>query len=563
MPTPRSATSVEGMNTTPQNQTSDPYASPPRAQQPYGPPPPYMHAATNGPAPTAPRNSGWSTEGLLGRVLAVAGVAVTLLGVVMMLLVAAAAGLLTPPVRVGGGVALSLALLAGGHLLMHRDGGRVGGIALSATGIGGLYILDVAATLAYGWLPWWLGLAVATVIGVGGVALAWAWRTEVLATLVVACVGPLVLYMGYGEDAVVTMLLLVLLQAVACVPEAVKGWASLTVPRTLAPVVCAHLLLIHRSLDTVTVLAACAVAAVGLCTVLATSRRGDNPVQSVMHFVATTPFLTALALLDGWVTLAAAVALALVTLLPMVVLRPVGTSLEVSGGAVTALALGVAAHELVPVRWYAVVLFLVALVFAVTAYSARSKAHLVISGVAGGLAPVCAFGPYGSPMLAVGVLMTAWVVVFGTALVQRFGADLDATVVLGSLGLWVSLTLTGQGLGELFGGAGGEISVVTTLLWVVAGLAVLFLGLKLVERPESTAVCGMTFVGAALAKLFLIDLAGTGDMVRAATVLLTGLCLLGGGALYGAAFKKRKHELRARQAPVRPMAPQQPNLPVG
>jgi len=54
-----------------------------------------------------PRDSNW-----IGKVLAVAGVAVTLIGVVLLLVLAAQAGILRPEIRVGAGVVLAGALVA-------------------------------------------------------------------------------------------------------------------------------------------------------------------------------------------------------------------------------------------------------------------------------------------------------------------------------------------------------------------------------------------------------------------------------------------------------------------
>ena len=55
--------------------------------------------------------------------LAVAGVAVTLIGVVLLLVLAAQAGILRPEMRVGAGAVLAVGLVAVGARINRRPGG--------------------------------------------------------------------------------------------------------------------------------------------------------------------------------------------------------------------------------------------------------------------------------------------------------------------------------------------------------------------------------------------------------------------------------------------------------
>ena len=114
---------------------------------PVQPPTP---VAPSRPSPTErpPRSDGW-----IGKALAVAGVAVTLVGVVLLLVLAAQAGILRPEFRVGGGAVLALGLVGAGWWLQRRPGGRVGAIALAATGIAAAYIDVIAVTTVYHWVP--------------------------------------------------------------------------------------------------------------------------------------------------------------------------------------------------------------------------------------------------------------------------------------------------------------------------------------------------------------------------------------------------------------------------
>ena len=117
-------------------------------------------------APRPPRDASW-----IGKVLAVAGVAVTLIGVVLLLVLAAQAGILRPEIRVGAGAVLAGALVGVAVRLYARPGGRVGAIALAATGIAAAYMDVIAVTTIYDWVSAPVGLVLAAVIGGGGLTL--------------------------------------------------------------------------------------------------------------------------------------------------------------------------------------------------------------------------------------------------------------------------------------------------------------------------------------------------------------------------------------------------------
>ncbi len=121
-------------------------------------------------APRPPRDASW-----IGKVLAVAGVAVTLIGVVLLLVLAAQAGILRPEIRVGAGAVLAGALVAVAARLQRPPGGRVGAIALAATGVAAAYMDVIAITTIYDWVSAPVGLVIAAVIGGGGLTLARRW----------------------------------------------------------------------------------------------------------------------------------------------------------------------------------------------------------------------------------------------------------------------------------------------------------------------------------------------------------------------------------------------------
>ncbi len=146
----------------------------PQYQQPHAAAPMPQQAVP--PAPSVqkpPRDQSW-----IGKLLAVAGVAVTLIGVVLLLVLAAQAGILRPEIRVAGGVLLAGALVAVAIWLYNRPGGHVGAIALAATGIAAAYIDVIAITTIYDWVSAPVGLVVAAVIGGGGLTLARRWDSQ-------------------------------------------------------------------------------------------------------------------------------------------------------------------------------------------------------------------------------------------------------------------------------------------------------------------------------------------------------------------------------------------------
>ena len=123
-------------------------------------------------------------QGWIGKLLAVAGVAVTLVGVVLLLVLAAQAGILRPEIRVAAGAVLAAGLVGVAVRWNRRAGGRTGAIALAATGVAAAYIDVVAVTTIYEWVAPAVGLLLAAVIGGAGLTLARRWDSQHLGLLV-------------------------------------------------------------------------------------------------------------------------------------------------------------------------------------------------------------------------------------------------------------------------------------------------------------------------------------------------------------------------------------------
>ncbi|BDH58901.1 DUF2339 domain-containing protein [Tsukamurella sp. PLM1] len=149
----------------------------PAAPVPLRPAAPIPFRPAPGRPPLAPRPAK-PPAFTVARVLAGAGVLVTLIGVAFLLVLAAQAGLLGPAVRVGLGAALATGLFGAGVWLRGRPGGRTGAAALVATGVAAAYLDTVAVTGIYHWVHPTIGLALAGLIALGGLALAARWRSQ-------------------------------------------------------------------------------------------------------------------------------------------------------------------------------------------------------------------------------------------------------------------------------------------------------------------------------------------------------------------------------------------------
>lgn len=201
------------------------------------PPPPVYHQPPAAPvytppvAPPVPKPD--PDRGWIGKALAVAGVGVTLIGVVLLLVLAAQAGLLRPELRVAAGGVLGAALVGIGMRLHARPGGQVGAIALSATGIAALYMDVMAVTTIYHWVAAPVALVIGAIVGGGGLSLARRWGSEHLAVLVLV---PLVLLAPVITDGVTLLLIgfMIALSAAALLVQIGRDWLWMHAARTAA-----------------------------------------------------------------------------------------------------------------------------------------------------------------------------------------------------------------------------------------------------------------------------------------------------------------------------------------
>ena len=129
---------------------------------------------------------------------------------------------------------LAGALVGVAARLNARAGGRVGAIALAATGVAAAYMDLIAVTTIYDWVSAPVGLLLAAVIGGGGLTLARRWDSQHLGLLVLL---PLIVLAPIVTDGI-TMLLIAFMLAIAAASLPVqlgKDWIWLHAARIAAP----------------------------------------------------------------------------------------------------------------------------------------------------------------------------------------------------------------------------------------------------------------------------------------------------------------------------------------
>lgn len=544
---------------------------PPTAHPPRGPLPPRNGA----PGSRPPSPPWWQREGLISRLLAVAGVAVTLIGVVMLLVLAAQAGIFGPVPRVVAGAVFSAALVGAGVRVFRRPGGRVGGIALAATGFAGAYLDVIAMTTIYDWLHPVPGFAAALGVAAAGVGLAVQWRSQPLAVLVVA--GAAVLAPFVTIELALLAFLIVL--QVACVPVQMRyDWPFLHLVRTVPAVLATHFTILAFAIEqpddhqALVVAAATAVAAVGLGgAILVTRQRPGDLVASLTCALACTPLLAAPALIDrpaatilsaGYA--AVLLAVAATTLVPKLrdVARIPGHTAIVAGTggsfALLEALWGVTTGSTLPLG-----LLLVGACYLGVAGQARNRVAALFGtgyAVLGGIGLLSVADPEtlaishraiedlstataAAALAGLGVLAVAlW------TLRRLFGTTSDESVTtllwIGASGAALYLVTTAAvSLGVAAGAANGFVigHSVSTIIWMAGALAALLYGLRRVGADVSATVkvalgSGLLVTAAALAKLFLFDLSTLDGLIRVAAFLMVGILLLVAGTRYARAF---------------------------
>ncbi|CAN5264947.1 DUF2339 domain-containing protein [soil metagenome] len=534
-------------------------APPPYYPAPPPPPPAYRPIPVAQPARRAPRKRDTDRQGWIGKVLAVAGVAVTLVGVVMLLVLAAQAGILAPPVRVTAGAVLAVALVGVALRLNSRPGGRIGGIALAATGIAAAYIDVIAVTTIYDWVPPVAGLLLAAAIGGGGLTLARRWDCEQLGLLVLI---PLAVLAPIVSDGVTALSIgfMLALSAASLPVQLGKDWMLMYAARTVVvtlPLVVALLTGSFGTPENPWLLGgasgvAALLAVVGALLVLPTATH--RVAVAILAAVGAGPALSAAIVVDQVlaVLLAAAVSAGLLAIVLLArhlpgVTHPVAViwsalSAVAALVAVTvafdgyieplallalALVVAVAGRHSAQARWAAVgFMFVGSVVFV----SYAPPAHLALAATMA--------VPEAISVLATSALLIACAISICRAWTPVVDIDVAKLWWGGALAITIyavtSFTVT---LGVLLGGVEGGFlggHMAATICWIVMAAALFGYALRVGNRDARTAPIagGLALTAAAVAKLILFDLGTLDGIFRVVVFIVVGLVLLAMGAGY-------------------------------
>ncbi|WP_370331940.1 DUF2339 domain-containing protein [Mycolicibacterium hippocampi] len=528
------------------------YQPPPPPPRPLPPPP-------QQPQPPRERSQGW-----IGKLLAVAGVAVTLVGVVLLLVLAAQAGILRPEFRVAAGAMLAAGLVGAAWWLDSRPGGRVGAIALAATGIAAAYMDVIAVTTIYGWVSAPVGLVLAAVIAAGGLALARRWDSEHLGLLVVV---PLIGLAPIVTDGVTLLLIgfMLALSAVSVPTQLGRDWIWLHVARIAAMVLPLLSALGARAFDSgedLSLAGACAIAAVvslGAALILLPGT-ANRTAMALLTAVGVTPVLGVVLAVDH--VIAALMAGALSAALLAIVL--VGERFPGVPGVVRRVfsaTSAVAALIAVTVAFDGPVAAPVLLAMAVVVAVAGRSDHVARWSATGfaivGAALQSGYAPP-SALLEPTVLATASAV---STLVSSILLAACAVVIVWSWrttahALWVgavvvivyAVTLFTVTAGTLVGGDddlgfyAGHMAA--TICWIVMAAGLFGYAARRPRTERAVPLAGgLGLVAAAMAKLFLFDLGTLDGIFRVAVFIVVGLILLGMGAGYARLLEKQDHAM--------------------
>ena len=533
------------------------YAPPPPqwpAPPPVAPPPRYSPPPSAPKAPRPPRDASW-----IGKVLAVAGVAVTLIGVVLLLVLAAQAGILRPEIRVGAGALLAGALVVVGTRLNARPGGRVGAIALAATGIAAAYMDVIAVTTIYGWVSAPIGLVIAAVIGGGGLMLARRWDSQHLGLLVLV---PLIVLAPIVTDGI-TMLLIAFMLAISAASLLVqlgKDWVWLHAARITAPTFPLLIALVAAHIgdgNAAWLAGGCAIAAalaiVGALVLLPSTR--NRVAMALLTIAGVFPVLcTSVALAPSVAALMAAGLAAALLAVVLVGDRLPGVTKVVRQiwSATSAVSALIAVTVAFDGEIAAPVLLAMTVVIAVAGRrDAIARLVAIGFGVIGGLlylsyAPPTSLvratllsTPDSVAILVSSILLIAAMLAIIWSWIGRSVLDTDAVrVLLACLAVVVvySVTVFTVTAGVMAGGESGGFfagHMAATICWIAMAAALFVYAARRTRDDRSLPIAGgLALVAGSMAKLFLFDLGTLDGMFRVAVFIVVGLVLLGMGAGY-------------------------------
>jgi len=525
------------------------------------------------PKPQVQRASWWEREGMVVRLLGVAGAGVLLIGVALLVTYAIQHGYLGPVARVTGAGILAAGLIAFAGRV-HRDPQRASGaLAIASAGYATAYLDVMAVTTIYDWLPAPAGLVLAAVVGASGIILARAWNSQFLALVTVGGVAALAPVIGSGRTLLTAAFLVVL--AITAYPAHIgHSWFVLHAVRVL-PAVAALLAVLPRQDQHADVVALAAVlAGFELGTGLMATRRPEPTLLAAVLPLSALPlFATADRLpVPAWLIFSAA---ALVYSLAAVAargehVRDVFRLAPWAGAVGTAFAAAAVDAGTSP-SWRTSAIALLALAYAASArglgtatpsWHTMSAIVLTTAAVVAALptAMLMASRHYAVTTAFVDHVVTFAAVVCAVAFLRgplhRYAARLPhenarlLSLLTIGLGLAFAVATVVAGavvLGRRIGTAEGGF--VTGQALVTLGIAVgaaylLMHGLRRSGDAGLALRAGLALAAVAVGKLLFYDLAALDGIVRIAAFIGAGLALLAMGTGYAKALE------RSRTAPT-------------
>jgi uncharacterized membrane protein len=540
------------------------YAPTPSAPRPAAPVPPVTPPVAppvalpqRPPVPRTPRR-----QVSVAEVFSIFGSAITLIGVAFVL-VLPQDGVVGPVARTAIGGVLSV-LAVGAALWQHgKDPKNIGAQALMATGVASAFLCIVAVTVLFvapdgrAMLPELPGLALAGLVSVGGVWIARRWNSQWLAVL--AILGSLVLapYI-VRENFVWCLAFMVVMSVVTAAFQRGLAWVWLMAARIL-PTTVVFLWALALSEPSA---AAFPLATLGLATLFAAA----GLVMAILHQRTSRAEQIA------------SVAFMVLTAGPLMLACWQG---DIAAGAVAAAALGAAyaacglaekwLSELL--RSAAVPLGALFVAFAILRATDSGYQEYIYFGLAAAYLAVARNTRF-RPVLVVGFVLAAigvahWLPLATTPFSSAFATGHGvahvmesllglAATLLGAMALraflagrpswltyatWaasvmfgtVALVLAGTLVGERMGDPDRWFQTahaLVTVSWLLLCVVLLRLGLRRDVHAMVSVRLAIALAVAAVAKLFLFDLATLPDLVRAIAFLAVGVLLLVIGTWY-------------------------------
>ncbi|WP_343895050.1 DUF2339 domain-containing protein, partial [Janibacter melonis] len=521
-------------------------------------------------------------DGVVARLLAVVGAGITLIGVAFLLAIAIQAGIFGPLARVLSGAVLSAALLGSAAVVRRRQESPVGALGLAATGVAAAYLDVLAVTRIYDWVPAALGLVVAGLLAAGGLVIARAWRSQLLAVLVVVGVAVLAPVVGGSEVLLVGAFLLTL--TIASYPAQVgRSWPVLEVARVVPTTLYAVVAVAAQDDGHEGTLMALVLALFVLATTLAPLVRGPGARAGLpaplaaLALVAALPALLAGGTEDRPVAVVVLLVLAAAHLVAAWVGPVAGVpalsrlrelSLVVAALALLLLATRGPGESFVPLA-----LLVVAVGWVAAAAGLRSTSVGVVALPVALLAllpatrhlPALVSRSQADRVDAVHVLEAVCVVVLLAlvalalrALVPGSPEASRVAVCAAALALPLPLVLGGSVLGRAAGlgddpAASGFLvgHALATVVWMALAAGLLVRGLGRSEDAGVSVLAGLGLAATAVVKLLFFDLSALDGLPRVLSFIVAGVLLLAMGAGYASALERAR---RARGAVENPAA---------